>query len=68
VTLKIVDAGREINLPMKTSEIVRAVVEVSEDIERIISGRVTFHFRGRSVIPEMTKHYRPVKIEEPEKV
>jgi hypothetical protein len=66
VTLKIVDDGQEINLPTKTAEIVRAVVEVSEDIERTISGHVTFHFKGRSVIPEMTKHYRPVRMDEGE--
>jgi hypothetical protein len=61
MTLTIVDDGREISLPAKTAEIVRGVIEVSAEIERIINGRLTFHFKGRSVIPELTKQYRALR-------
>ena len=64
MNIKIIDNGTEIYLPLKTSVIARVLAEVSEEIERIPVGRVTFHFKGRSVIPELTKHFRPVKPEE----
>jgi hypothetical protein len=66
VTIKIVDNNREIHLPVKTSAIVRVMAEVSAEIEHIASGKVIFHWKGRSVIPEVVKHYRPVKVEDPE--
>jgi hypothetical protein len=68
MTIKIIDGGREIALPAKTSEVIRGAIEVSAEIERIASGRVTFHLKGRSVIPEVTRCYRPRRGEEPDKV
>jgi hypothetical protein len=64
-TIRIVDGGREITLPIKSSEVIRGVVEISAEIERIVSGRVTFHLKGRSIIPEVTRCYRPHKGEQP---
>ena len=63
-TLKIVDNGQEIFLPAKTSEIVRRAVEISAEIERLPSGQVIFHLKGRSVIPEMCRRYRASEMEE----
>jgi len=65
MTLKVIDGTREIHLPAKTSEIVRAVIEVSAEIERTISGKVIFHFKGRSVAPEISRHLRRRELPEP---
>jgi hypothetical protein len=65
VTIRIIDNGQEITLPVKTAAIVRVMVEVSAEIEQISSGKAIFHFKGRSVIPEITKHFRPLKSEDP---
>ena len=65
MNVKILDEGRELHLPVKTLEIIRGVIEVSAEIERVVAGRVTFHFKGRSVIPEVTKHFRPLRDEGP---
>jgi len=64
MTLKILDQGREICLPHKSAEIVRAVVEISAEIELISSGHVTFNFKGRSVIPETLKRHRVREVPE----
>jgi hypothetical protein len=58
VTIILKDEGREIVLPARTAEILRRVIEVMADVERIPVGRVTFHFKGRSVIPEVSQNYR----------
>lgn len=58
------DDGREIHLPTKTAEIVRAVVEISAEIELISSGHVTFNLKGRSVIPETLKRHRVREVPE----
>jgi hypothetical protein len=63
-TLKIIDNGEEIHLPSRTAEIVRRVVEISAEIERLASGHVTFNIKGRSVIPELRKCYRASETEE----
>ena len=63
--IKITDDGREISLPTKTLEVIRGVIEVSAEIERIVVGKAIFHFKGRSVVPEVSRHFRPLKSEEP---
>ena len=65
MNVKILDEGRELHLPVKTLEVIRGVIEVSPVIESIASGRITFHFKGRSVIPEVTRFFRSLKSEEP---
>ena len=59
MSIKISDGGREIHLPTKTSEIIRGVIEISAEIERIVVGKAIFHFKGRSVVPEVSRHFRP---------
>jgi len=61
MTLKILDEGREISLPTKTAEIVRAVVEISAEIELISSGHVTFNIKGRSIVPEVLRRFLPLR-------
>lgn len=65
-SIKIIDNGTEIHLPSKTSEIVRAAVEISAEIEQLGSGHVLFNIKGRSVIPEIRKCYKAREL--PEKV
>lgn len=50
--------GAEIRLPAKTMEILRSVVEISAELEHVIAGKVIFHFKGRSVTPELSISYR----------
>jgi len=45
--------------------VIRGVIEVSAEIERIVVGKAIFHFKGRSVVPEVSRHFRPLKSEEP---
>ena len=61
MNVKILDEGRELHLPVKTLEVIRGVIEVSSEIEHIVSGRITFHLKGRSVIPEVTRFYWSLK-------
>jgi hypothetical protein len=61
----VIDNGTEVHLPLKSSEIVRALIEISAEIERLSAGHVAFHLKGRSVIPELTKRYRPHRGDEP---
>lgn len=63
-SIKIIDNGEEIHLPGKSSEIVRCVVKISAEIERIASGHVTFNIKGRSVAPEVRKCYPASEVEE----
>ena len=58
MTIILKDEGREISLPTRTTEILLDVLEVSAEIERAVSGRVTFHFKGRSVATELLKNYQ----------
>lgn len=63
-TLKIIDNGTEIHLPFKSAEIVRRVIKISAEIERIGSGHVLFNLKGRSVIPELRKCFPASEAEE----
>jgi hypothetical protein len=56
--------GQEAALPKKPSEIVRAAIDISAEIELISSGHVTFNFKGRSVIPETLKRHRVREVPE----
>ena len=52
------DQDREIRLPVRMQEIIRRVIEVIPQVERITVGTLTLHIRGRSIIPEVSEKYR----------
>ncbi len=56
------DQDREIRLPVRTQEIIRRVIEVIPQVERITVGTLTLHIRGRSIIPEVAEKLRESRV------
>src|SRR5689334_6696799 len=51
MTVKIMDQGPEISLPIKTSGVIRGAIEVSAEIERTLSGRARAMSQTRRELP-----------------
>jgi len=52
------DKGHELHLPIRTQEILRRMIEIMQEVEPLTVGKVIFHLRGKSVIPEISKTHR----------
>ena len=57
------DKGRELRLPIRTQEILRCVIELMPQVERITVGTLTLHIPGRSIIPEVSEKHRQSRAE-----
>ena len=57
------DNGHEIRLPVRTQEILRRMIEIISQVERITVGTLTLHIRGRSIIPEVSEKHRQSRAE-----
>lgn len=64
ITVKLAD--KEIVLGERSTRILRFVALYSQQIEEIPVGKLILHFKGRSLVPELTRAYRPLQGEEKE--
>lgn len=59
MTIIIKETGREILLPERTASVITQTLGIMVDLERVPVGQLRFHFKGRSVIYELSEIHRP---------
>ncbi len=64
MTIIIKDTGREIILPERTGLVISNILGLMVDLERVPVGQLKFHFKGRSVVYELSEIHRPRPISE----
>jgi hypothetical protein len=53
--------AQEFEILPQTAHIIQEAIKLMAEVEPIKDGRVTFHLRGRRIIPEVAQTYRTNK-------